>query len=48
MDAKNFTCLWFIENAEEAVRFYLSIFKHSNVGTITGYGDAGARVSRQP
>ena len=35
MDAKNYTCLWSNENAEEAVRFYLSISKHSNVGTIT-------------
>lgn len=48
MDAKNYTCLWSNENAEEAVRFYLSISKHSNVGTITRYGDAGARVSRRP
>jgi predicted 3-demethylubiquinone-9 3-methyltransferase (glyoxalase superfamily) len=33
--------LWFDGKAEEAVRFYTSIFKDSKVGTITRYGDAG-------
>ena len=41
-------CLWFNDNAEEAVRFYLSIFKRSKMGTITRYGDAGAQVSGRP
>ncbi len=41
-------CLWFNDNAEEAVRFYLSIFKHSKMGKIARYGEAGARVSGQP
>jgi predicted 3-demethylubiquinone-9 3-methyltransferase (glyoxalase superfamily) len=31
-------CLWFNDNAEEAVNFYASIFKKSKVGKITHYG----------
>ncbi len=33
--------LWFNDNAEEAMNFYVSIFKNSKVGTVTRYGDAG-------
>ena len=33
--------LWFDTQAEEAARFYASLFKNSRVGTITRYGDAG-------
>ncbi len=33
--------LWFDNNAEEAMNFYVSIFKNSKVGTITRYGEAG-------
>jgi predicted 3-demethylubiquinone-9 3-methyltransferase (glyoxalase superfamily) len=33
--------LWFDNNAEEAMNFYVSIFKNSKVGTITRYGDGG-------
>jgi predicted 3-demethylubiquinone-9 3-methyltransferase (glyoxalase superfamily) len=33
--------LWFDNNAEEAVNFYVSVFKNSKIGTITRYGDAG-------
>ncbi len=33
--------LWFDGNAEEAMNFYVSIFKNSKVGRITRYGDAG-------
>ncbi|NLG70896.1 MAG: VOC family protein [Chloroflexi bacterium] len=36
-------CLWFDNEAEEAVRFYTSIFKNSSIGTITRYGEAGPR-----
>lgn len=35
--------LWFDDRAEEAVRFYTSIFKNSKVGGMTRYGDAGPR-----
>lgn len=33
--------LWFNDNAEEAMNFYLSIFKNSKAGTVSRYGDAG-------
>jgi len=33
--------LWFKDRAEEAAKFYTSIFKNSKVGRITRYGDAG-------
>lgn len=34
--------LWFDDNAEEAVNFYVSVFKNSKVGTMTRRGDSGA------
>ncbi|MCC6486266.1 MAG: VOC family protein [Candidatus Hydrogenedentes bacterium] len=34
-------CLWFDNNAEEAVDFYLSIFKDSKIISVLRYGDAG-------
>jgi predicted 3-demethylubiquinone-9 3-methyltransferase (glyoxalase superfamily) len=33
--------LWFDNNAEEAVNFYLSIFKNSKITSIARYGEAG-------
>jgi predicted 3-demethylubiquinone-9 3-methyltransferase (glyoxalase superfamily) len=33
--------LWFDGKAEQAMRFYVSIFKNSKVGATTRYGDAG-------
>jgi predicted 3-demethylubiquinone-9 3-methyltransferase (glyoxalase superfamily) len=33
--------LWFDSNAEEAMNFYVSIFKNSKVGAVTRYGEAG-------
>ena len=33
--------LWFDNNAEEAVRFYTSVFKSSKIGKVARYGDAG-------
>jgi predicted 3-demethylubiquinone-9 3-methyltransferase (glyoxalase superfamily) len=41
-------CLWFDNQAEEAVNFYVSIFKNSKVGRIARYGEAGAEVSGRP
>ena len=41
-------CLWFDDKAEEAARFYVSIFKNSKLGSITRYGEAGAKVSGRP
>ena len=34
-------CLWFDDQAEEAARFYVSLFKNSSIGRIARYGDAG-------
>ena len=33
--------LWFSDNAEQAVKFYTSIFKNSKIGKIARYGDTG-------
>jgi predicted 3-demethylubiquinone-9 3-methyltransferase (glyoxalase superfamily) len=33
--------LWFDNNAEEAVNFYISVFKDSKVLSVTRYGEAG-------
>lgn len=33
--------LWFDGNAEEAIKFYTSIFKNSKIGNVSRYGDAG-------
>lgn len=42
------SCLWFDNQAEEAVKFYVSVFKNSKVGKIARYGEAGAEVSGRP
>jgi predicted 3-demethylubiquinone-9 3-methyltransferase (glyoxalase superfamily) len=42
------TCLWFDNQAEEAARFYTSLFKHSHVGDILRYGASGSKVSGRP
>ena len=36
-------CLWFNDQAEEAARFYISIFKNSTNGEITHYGEGSPR-----
>ena len=41
-------CLWFDDNAEEAVRFYRSIFKKSKVGKIARYGKEGYEIHGRP
>lgn len=33
--------LWFDDQAEEAARFYTSVFKNSKLGNVSRYGDAG-------
>jgi predicted 3-demethylubiquinone-9 3-methyltransferase (glyoxalase superfamily) len=42
------TCLWFDNQAEAAARFYTTVFKHSKLGSISRYGDAGAHASGRP
>jgi predicted 3-demethylubiquinone-9 3-methyltransferase (glyoxalase superfamily) len=41
-------CLWFDTQAEEAARFYTSIFKNSRIGTISRYTEAGREVHGRP
>lgn len=36
-------CLWFDDQAEEAVRFYTSTFKNSTIDKVTHYGEGGPR-----
>src|SRR6478672_11426279 len=33
--------LWFDNQAEEAMKFYTSVFKNSKIGSVSRYGDAG-------
>jgi predicted 3-demethylubiquinone-9 3-methyltransferase (glyoxalase superfamily) len=33
--------LWFNDNAEEAVRFYLSVFENGKAGLVTRWGEGG-------
>jgi predicted 3-demethylubiquinone-9 3-methyltransferase (glyoxalase superfamily) len=40
--------LWFDNNAEEATKFYTSIFKNSKIIDITYYGKSAAEVSGKP
>jgi predicted 3-demethylubiquinone-9 3-methyltransferase (glyoxalase superfamily) len=42
-----YPCLWFDNQAEEAVNFYTGIFKDSKIGTVTRYGESGAKSSGQ-
>lgn len=42
---KIFPCLWFNDNAEEAVKFYTSIFKNSKILETSYYGKASSEVS---
>ena len=37
-------CLWFDSNAEEAVNFYVSIFKNSGICKVARYGEAGHEI----
>ncbi len=37
-------CLWFDTQAEEAARFYTSVFDNSRIKRVSRYGDAGREV----
>lgn len=41
-------CLWFENQAEEAVNFYTSIFKNSSIGTTSRYGKEGFEFHHKP
>jgi len=40
--------LWFDNQAEEAVNFYISIFRNSKIVNVARYGDDAAKVSGRP
>jgi len=45
METKQITpCLWFDNQAEEAVNFYISVFKNSKIDSISRYGKQGFEV----
>jgi predicted 3-demethylubiquinone-9 3-methyltransferase (glyoxalase superfamily) len=41
-------CLWFDSNAEEAAKFYTSVFKNSKIGKISRYGKEGYEIHGKP
>jgi predicted 3-demethylubiquinone-9 3-methyltransferase (glyoxalase superfamily) len=45
LTAKKITpCLWFDTQAEEAAKFYASVFKNSTIGKVSRYGKEGFEV----
>jgi predicted 3-demethylubiquinone-9 3-methyltransferase (glyoxalase superfamily) len=41
-------CLWFDSEAEEAARFYASVFPDSTIGRISRYGSEGREIHGRP
>ncbi|HEY1474782.1 MAG TPA: VOC family protein [Pseudolabrys sp.] len=41
-------CLWFDTQAEEAARFYCSVFKNAKLGTVSRFPNAGQDVHGKP
>ena len=41
-------CLWYDKEAEEAARFYCSIFKNSELGAITRFTKEGFEIHKKP
>ena len=41
-------CLWFDGQAEEAARFYASIFENSRIGRVSRYGKEGHEIHGRP
>lgn len=42
------TCLWFDNRAEEAVKFYTSVFKNSKIGSTSRYDENSSKASGMP
>lgn len=40
--------LWFDTQAEDAAKYYVSIFKNSKIGTVSRYGKEGYEIHKQP
>jgi predicted 3-demethylubiquinone-9 3-methyltransferase (glyoxalase superfamily) len=41
-------CLWFDDQAEAAVKFYIAIFRNSKILDVSRYGEAGREVHGKP
>jgi predicted 3-demethylubiquinone-9 3-methyltransferase (glyoxalase superfamily) len=41
-------CLWFDDQAEEAAKFYVSVFKNSRITAMARYSDAGREIHKRP
>jgi predicted 3-demethylubiquinone-9 3-methyltransferase (glyoxalase superfamily) len=41
-------CLWFDDQAEDAAKFYVGVFKNSRILKTTRYPDAGYETTRRP
>jgi predicted 3-demethylubiquinone-9 3-methyltransferase (glyoxalase superfamily) len=41
-------CLWFDDQAEDAVAFYTGIFRNSKVVNVSRYGEAGHEIHGRP
>jgi predicted 3-demethylubiquinone-9 3-methyltransferase (glyoxalase superfamily) len=42
------SCLWFDGQAEDAAKFYVSVFKNAKLGRISHYPNSGQDVHQQP
>src|SRR5258706_14751157 len=47
-NTKIMLCLWFDTQAEEAAKFYVSVFENSKMGKISHYGKEGFEVHGRP
>ena len=41
-------CLWFADQAEDAAKFYVGIFRNSRITSVTRYGTAGFEIHQRP
>jgi predicted 3-demethylubiquinone-9 3-methyltransferase (glyoxalase superfamily) len=41
-------CLWFDNQAEDAAKFYVSIFRNSRIGAVTHFGKEGFEIHGRP
>lgn len=48
MKQKITPCLWYDDNAQDAAKFYASVFKDSEIGKTSNYDEASAKASGQP
>ena len=48
MTARIAPCLWFADQAEEAARFYTSIFRNSKINKVSRYSEVGQEFHHRP